>query len=267
MHNNGGLTMSNENSFPLSSNQPELLISKMSISQTPQSDSDFSLSEKDFQEIDAFVNQIDITDSFLIIHYGRDCQIQIANISNSISELIIKHDPQHIRESIRKVTQIINDFHSYRFSAKKSISFKNRFKADKKAVHKIKNELDSQSLILDDYNDELLAFYSQLETLYITITKYIIAGEKKLNQLKTGVLPELKENSTTSISSAQEYNNMMQCINYFEDRIHSLCASQTNALLQRKQISLQLNNNNQLKSVISGIIDSTIPAFEQSGVI
>lgn len=251
----------------LSSISSDLPISEMSISKTPQSDSFFFLSEEDKQEINAFVSKIDITDSVLVFNYGESCRIQIAKIYDSIFNRFLKKENNHIKEYINQISKLLTDFASHKSSKKNSIFLKQRFLEVKDSVHQIANELDSQHLILMHDNDALLDFNSNLEELYITITKYIIAGEKRLDQVKTGILPELAQKRATSSNSAEEYNRLMQCMNTFEQKLHSLRTSQTIALQMIAQINIELENNKILIEMSKETLNNTIPAWENSIIL
>lgn len=239
-------------------------ISDMNIFQTPQAGSFLSLSEEDEQEIDAFVSQIDITDSVLVFNYGENCRAKIAALYSSVFNCFNKKDYSYIKDYITQIEKLLADFSIGKSVKKNSFLSKYQFLKTKSSVHKIANELDSQQLILMHDNDVLSRFDSNLNELYKTITKYIVAGEKRLEQVKTDILPMLKQNLDVSIASTEEYNRMVQYVNTFEQKLYSLSTSKEIALQLIAQINIILKNNTILIETIKETINSTIPAWENS---
>ena len=249
--------MSKRNS---SKGDQDLLTSKMSNSQQPDF---FSLSDEDVKEIDSFVKLIHITDNVLVINYGGYFQKQLSDLFTRISETILNSKKaQAVPELIKQITTRINSFISYKNKEHDKKALQKRFIEDSKKIRSLKNELYSHLLRLSDYSETLCSFKSQLQDLYSTITKYIIAGEKKLDQVSV-ILQEEDFAKNRSIHSIEEYNYIVQCYKNFSTRLDSLRVSQTSALQYIMQIDAELAKNSTLIQTISGIINNTVPAFEQ----
>ena len=220
------------------------------------------LTEEDMREIDEFVKQIDITDATLTLYYGEYYQSQLAKKIEEISKLSGKFDTKHIHSTINRITQVINSFTDYKARRPNPISLRMRFRKDMQTIREQKNDLSSQFLILDDCNDTFTDCYSEVNNLYIIITKYIIAGEKKLSIVEKEVLPALKEQSSSSFSAGEEYTNMIICVKFFKERLTSLRISQTNAIQLKQYITMQQSTYTSLQKLVNSILNNTIPAFE-----
>lgn len=233
------------------------------ISQAPQNDQYSFLTEQDIREINSFVNQIDITDNVLVINYGKKQQEEIAKMFDTYSNIFDKIDAEQIHSLIQQTTSLITETtSSYKSNYKKLLSSRVKLKKSIKDVHSLANELSSQYLNIDDNNDALSECYSKILQLYELITKYIIAGEKKLAKAEIN-LADLKQNNSQSFDYVEEYSRMVQCVETFKEKLNSLRISQTSALQLTKQTELKINNNNALKETINSILNNTLPAFEQ----
>ena len=221
-----------------------------------------NFTDEEMREIDEFVKQIDITNTTLVFNYGEYYQSQLAKKVEELSQRSGKVDTKHIHSTINRITQVIDSFSEYKSSRPNPISLRMRFKKDMQTIHELKNDLSSQSLTLDDCNDTFADCYTEIDKLYIIITKYIIAGDKKLEIVERDILPKLKEQSSDSFASGEEYAGMIICVKFFKDRLTSLRISQTNAIQLKQSISMQQDSYTRLQKLVNSILNNTIPAFE-----
>ena len=86
--------------------------------------------------------------------------------------------------------------------------------------------------------------YEKNLTFFKEISLYIIAGEKKLEELRTKVLPELqkKAQETGEQIDVQKVNDMENTINRFEKKIYDLKTTRVISIQMAPQIRLLQNN-------------------------
>ena len=101
------------------------------------------------------------------------------------------------------------------------------------------------------------------------ISLYIIAGEKKLDELRNKVLPELKEKAEKSGEQldTQKVNDMENTINRFEKRLYDLKTTRIISIQMAPQIRLLQNNEAELVEKIQSSITNTIPLWKNQIVL
>lgn len=101
------------------------------------------------------------------------------------------------------------------------------------------------------------------------ISLYIIAGERKLEELRNKVLPELKEKAEKSKDQldVQKVNDMENMINRFEKKIYDLKTTRMISIQMAPQIRLLQNNEAELVEKIQSSITNTIPLWKNQMVL
>ena len=101
------------------------------------------------------------------------------------------------------------------------------------------------------------------------ISLYIIAGERKIEELKTKVLPELKKKAQESNDQIeiQKVNDMENQINRFEKKIYDLKTTRIISIQMAPQIRLLQNNDALLVEKIQSSITNTIPLWKNQIVL
>ena len=101
------------------------------------------------------------------------------------------------------------------------------------------------------------------------ISLYIIAGERKLEELKTKVLPELqaKAKETGEQLDAQKVIDMENTINRFEKKIYDLKTTRIISIQMAPQIRLLQNNESELVEKIQSSLINTIPLWKNQIVL
>ena len=101
------------------------------------------------------------------------------------------------------------------------------------------------------------------------ISLYIIAGEKKLEELREKVLPELQEKAKASGEQLdiQKVNDMENIINRFEKKIYDLKTTRLISIQMAPQIRLLQSNEAELVEKIQSSITNTIPLWKNQMVL
>ena len=101
------------------------------------------------------------------------------------------------------------------------------------------------------------------------ISLYIIAGEKKLEELRNVTLPELQKQAEASgeQTDVQKVNDMVNMINRFEKKIYDLKTTRIISIQMAPQIRLIQNNDSELVEKIQSSLINTIPLWKNQVVI
>jgi uncharacterized protein YaaN involved in tellurite resistance len=101
------------------------------------------------------------------------------------------------------------------------------------------------------------------------LSLYIIAGEKKLEELTNVTLPELKNKAKESGEQldAQKVNDLENMINRFEKKIYDLKTTRVISIQMAPQIRLLQNNDAELAEKIQSSIINTIPLWKNQIVL
>ena len=116
--------------------------------------------------------------------------------------------------------------------------------------------------IFDTMYEKNLEYFKELSL-------YIIAGEKKLEELRTVTLPELQKKAEESGEQAdiQAVNDMVNMINRFEKKIYDLKTTRIISIQMAPQIRLIQNNDSELVEKIQSSLINTIPLWKNQIVI
>ena len=101
------------------------------------------------------------------------------------------------------------------------------------------------------------------------ISLYIIAGDRKIEELRTKVLPELKAKAEKSGDQLdiQKVNDMESMITRFEKKIYDLKTTRIISIQMAPQIRLLQNNEAELVEKIQSSITNTIPLWKNQMVL
>ena len=101
------------------------------------------------------------------------------------------------------------------------------------------------------------------------ISLYIIAGEKKLEELRNTELPKLKAQAekTGDQLDVQKVNDMEALINRFEKKIYDLKTTRIISIQMAPHIRLLQNNEAELVEKIQSSITNTIPLWKNQMVL
>ena len=141
---------------------------------------------------------------------------------------------------------------------------------------KVERNVDSIEAHLDKQRMQMLKDITLFDGMYEKnleyfkeISLYIIAGEKKLEELRNKVLPELEEKAKASGDQLdiQKVNDMENMINRFEKKIYDLKTTRLISIQMAPQIRLLQSNEAELVEKIQSSITNTIPLWKNQMVL
>ena len=239
-----------------------------------------NLSEQEREAVLAFVERIDISDSETVLKYGNTAQAKISQFSDKILQDVKTKDTGAISDML---ASLIAELKGFDVDEGKKGGFLGLFKKAGSSLTQLKAKFEKVEenvaeivSALQGHQKQLIAdcqmldeLYAQNEQYYHELTLYIIAGEIKLEHLRTEDLPPLlvKAQETADPADAQAANDFAQLIDRFEKRIHDLKLTRIVSVQMGPQIRLMQNNDNILAERIQSTIVNTVPLWKSQMVI
>ncbi len=241
------------------------------------------LTKEEKDAIKEFNDKIDVFDNTQILQFGAAAQNKISKFSDEILENVRTKDTGEVGEDLSKLvaelksfdkavadTESMNVLEKIFSSVKKEVNkLIARYNKVEKNVDSIENSLEKQKLqmlkditLFDNMYDKNLEYFKE-------ISLYIIAGEKKLEELREKVLPELQEKAKLSGDQLdiQKVNDMENIINRFEKKLYDLKTTRLISIQMAPQIRLLQSNEAELVEKIQSSITNTIPLWKNQMVL
>ncbi len=241
------------------------------------------LSAEEKKAVDEFNSKIDIEDATQILQFGAAAQDKISKFSDSILEDVKTKNTGEVGDLLADLVSQIKSYDADIAGTKKKGFFAKLFSNAKKEVDyiiaryiKIEKNIDTIEGSLEKDKLQMLKDISIFDTMYDKnleyfkeISLYIIAGDRKLDELRNKVLPELKAKAEKSGEQLdiQKVNDMDNLINRFEKKIYDLKTTRIISIQMAPQIRLLQNNEAELVEKIQSSITNTIPLWKNQMVL
>ena len=237
------------------------------------------LSEAEKQAVTDFAGKIDITDSNMILQYGAAAQKNVAGFSENALSSVRTKDLGQVGQSLSELVVELKGFGAgeekkglfgmFKKAGNKLESMKSQYSKVEANVDKIVRELEQHQIVL--LKD--VAMFDQMYELnlkyYKELTMYILAGKKKLEEVRATELPALKAKAeqTGAQEDAQRYNDMSQMCERFEKKLHDLELTRMISVQMGPQTRLLQNNDIQMVEKIQSSLVNTIPLWKSQMVL
>ena len=240
---------------------------------------DSMLSEAEKQVVEDFSKKINIMDSNLILQYGAAAQKNVAGFSENALASVRSKDLGEVGKSLSELVVELKGFGQE--EEKKGLfgMFKkagNNLETMKAQYAKVEANVDKIARELEQHQVTLLkdvAMFDQMYELnlkyYKELTMYILAGKKKLEDVRTNELPALKARAeqTGAQEDAQRYNDMAQMCERFEKKLHDLELTRVISIQMGPQTRLLQNNDTLMVEKIQSSLVNTIPLWKSQMVL
>ncbi len=226
---------------------------------------------------------IDLMDSQASIQYGVGAQRNISSFADNILTQIRSKDSGYVGDMMSELMLKVKDVGVDKLGeesfldkipllkdASRSIrKFMQRYETLEVQIDRIEGELDRARMELlkdigmfDGLYEKNLDYFRELQV-------YIVAGEEKIQEIRTETLPALREQAQAKGDpmSAQLVTDFEDTVNRFEKKIHDLKLSKTIAIQTAPQIRLIQNNDKLLVDKIQTAVLNTIPLWKSQIVI
>ena len=152
----------------------------------------------------------------------------------------------------------------------------NRIETMKAQYNKVEANVDKIAQNLENHQITLLkdvAMFDQMYELnleyYKELTMYILAGKKRLVDVRAGELEELRKKAEQSglAEDAQAYNDLVSMCDRFEKKLHDLELTRMVSIQMGPQTRLLQNNDTLMIEKIQSSLVNTIPLWKSQMVL
>ena len=236
------------------------------------------LTEEERKMVDEFAKQIDLTNSGLVLQYGAGTQKKMADFSESALENVKSKDLGEVGELLSGVVKELKSFDEeeekgffgiFKKASNKIESMKVKYAKAETNVNQICKVLESHQVQLMKDVALLDKMYELNLTYYKELTMYIVAGKKKLNEVRNGELQDLlqKAQATGLAEDAQAAKDLDSMCNRFEKKLHDLELTRQISMQTAPQIRLVQGNDTLMVEKIQSTIVNTIPLWKSQMVL
>ncbi len=236
------------------------------------------LTEEEKAIVNDFASKIDISDSNMVMTYGAAAQQHIASFSESALNSVKTKDLGEIGETL---SSLVVQLKTMDEPEKKGIAGwfqkkKHDLEAMKANYSKAEANVDKIVEMLEQHQVTLMkdiALFDQMYDLnlkyYKELTMYIIAGKKRLAEVRATKLQELriKAEQTGAQEDAQAYNDFANLCDRFEKKLHDLELTRMISIQMGPQTRMLQNNDTLMVEKIQSSIVNTIPLWKSQMVL
>ena len=237
------------------------------------------LTEAEKKAVEEFAKKIDIMDSNMILQYGAAAQKNVAGFSENALASVRTKDLGSVGESLSELVVELKGFGAeeekkgflglFKKAGNKLESMKAQYAKAEVNVDKIARELEKHQVVLLKDVAMLDQMYELNLKYYKELTMYILAGKRKLEDVRTNELPALKAKAEQSGAQedAQAYNDKVQMCERFEKKLHDLELTRMISVQMGPQTRLLQNNDTLMVEKIQSSLVNTIPLWKSQMVL
>ena len=252
---------------------------KPPVAQKPEDPAldDSILTEEERRQVDAFASQIDLTNSTLVLQYGAGTQKKMADFSESALENVRSKDLGEVGDLLSGVVTELKSFDEeeekgffgfFKKGSNKIAAMKAKYAKAEENVNQIVKALEKHQVQLMKDTALLDKMYELNLTYFKELSMYILAGRKKLAEVRSTQLAELTAKAQASglPEDAQAAKDLDSMCNRFEKKIHDLELTRMISIQTAPQIRLVQNNDTLMVEKIQSTIVNTIPLWKSQMV-
>ncbi len=236
------------------------------------------LTEEERKAVEEFSHKIDVRDTNMILQYGAAAQKSVASFSENALSNVRSKDLGEIGEDL---SQLVVELKGFGDEEKKGLLgiFKkagNRLETMKAQFSKVEANVDKIAQSLEQHQITLLkdvAMFDQMYELnlkyYKELTMYILAGKKRLEEVRATEVEALRKKAEESglAEDAQAYNDLVNLCNRFEKKLHDLELTRMVSVQMGPQTRLLQNNDTLMIEKIQSSLVNTIPLWKSQMVL
>lgn len=260
------------------------IIAANSLPEPTQADSVISLEQagpKIGAEIKKRIDEIDMTDTNSIVSFGSAAQEELQVISQSMLQGVRNKDVGPAGDSLRDIVTTIRGFSVSEMDLRRDRSwwekllgraapiakFTARFEMVQDQIDKItENLLNHETTLLKDIKS-LDLLYEKTLNFYDELALYIAAGEAKLQDLDTTIIPQQEAavqsaDPDDQVLAAQNLRDLRAARDDLERRVHDLKLTRQVTMQSLPSIRLVQENDKSLVTKINSTLVNTVPLWE-----
>lgn len=238
-----------------------------------------NLTPEELKMVDEFTDKIDLYNSQAILQYGVGTQKKMADFSENALKNVRTKDMGEVGDMLSGLVVELKSFEVseedkglfgiFKKSANRITSLKAKYDKTEANVNSVCEALEKHQVtlmkdvaLLDKMYEANLAYFKEL-------SMYIIAGKKKLAQVREGELAEAKARAMQSNlpEDAQAAKDIEAMCDRFEKKLHDLELTRMISIQTAPQIRLVQNNDTMMAEKIQSTIVNTIPLWKSQMVL
>lgn len=237
------------------------------------------LTEEERKMVDDFSRQIDLRNSNGILQYGVGTQKKMADFSENALKNVRTKDLGEVGDLISNLVTELKSFDAeeeekgflglFRKSGNKITAMKAKYDKAEVNVEKICEVLEKHQMQLMKDVAVLDKMYGLNLTYFKELSMYILAGKKRLEEVRRTELVKLVEKAKKSNlpEDAQEAKDLESMCERFEKKIHDLELTRMIAIQTAPQIRLVQSSDSMMIEKIQSTVVNTIPLWKSQMVI
>jgi len=241
---------------------------------------EMKLSPAERKTVEDFSKKIDITESNTILQYGSSAQKKVTDFSNTALQNVRTKD---LGEIGTLLSSLVVELKTTEDPKENKGFFDSLFGKGKDKITEYKAKYDKAEVnvekiagILEDHQITLLKDIALLDELYARnaqntkeLSMYILAGKKKLKEVRETELPALiqKAKESNLPEDAQAANDLEQACVRFEKKLYDLELTRQVSIQMGPQIRLVQNNDTLMTEKIQSTLVNTIPLWKNQIVL
>lgn len=247
---------------------------------TPVQVEDTPLSPEERKMVNDFAEKIDITNSQMVLQYGAASQKKLSDFSETALSRVKTKDMGETGELITSLISELQGFDAtteqpkgiFGFFKKTSNSIeqlKTRYNSADKNVERIKAQLEDHQVTLMKDITMLDKMYELNLVYFKELTMYILAGKKKLAEVRANDLKAAQEKAqrTQLPEDAQAARDLADLCDRFEKKLYDLELTRNVSIQMGPQIRLIQSNDTMMAEKIQTTIVNTIPLWKNQMVL
>jgi len=243
----------------------------------PLADADAPTSE----EIAKRMSELDMSDTNSIVTFGSAAQSELQEISQAMLQDVRNKDVGPAGDSLRDMVTTIRGFSVSELDVRRERSFWEKLIGRAAPFAKFTARFEQVQDQIDRVTDNLLEhehtlmkdiksldlLYEKTLTFYDELALYIAAGEAKIAELDTTVIPA-KESEVQAapeneqVMKAQELRDLRAARDDLERRVHDLKLTRQVTMQSLPSIRLVQENDKSLVTKINSTLVNTVPLWE-----
>lgn len=247
---------------------------------TPVQVEDTPLSPEEKKMVNDFAEKIDITNSQMVLQYGAASQKKLSDFSETALSRVKTKD---MGETGELITNLISELQGFDASTEQPKGIFGFFKKTSNSIEQLKTRYDSADknverikAQLEDHQVTLMKDITMLDKMYELnlvyfkeLTMYILAGKKKLAEVRANDLKAAQEKAqrTQLPEDAQAARDLADLCDRFEKKLYDLELTRNVSIQMGPQIRLIQSNDTMMAEKIQTTIVNTIPLWKNQMVL
>ena len=238
------------------------------------------LTDAEKKAIDDFIQKVDVTNPDHVLLFGADAQKRIADFSQTALDAVKTQDTGEVGNMrvnlVAELKGFQKDTEEPKGLAKLFSKGEDKITKMKARYSKVSTNVENIAGSLESYQTQLLKdvamfdrLYDQNNDYFHQLTLYIIAGDKKLAQVRNTELKALQEKAALSgdAMDAQKANDLAAQCDRFEKKLYDLKLTRQVSIQMAPQIRLLQNNDSLLVERIQSTLSNTLPLWKSQMVL